>query len=156
MDISLETVDGGPRLRFERRYEHPLARVWSAITEADELRHWFPPGAELQISECEPPHLLAGSWYGDELQFELRADGDGVGCVLRFSHAFDDRGRAARDAAGWERCCSRLSALLAGAPMSEADSLRAWPEAHERYAELFGVDPELGRRTFAEHRARGS
>jgi hypothetical protein len=153
MDISLETVDGGPRLRFERRYEHPPARVWSAITEADELRHWFPPGEELQISECEPPHLLAGSWYGDELQFELLADGNG--CVLRFCHAFDDGLKAARDAAGWERCFARLGALLAGAPMSEADSLRAWPEAHERYAELFGVDPQLGRRTFAVHQARG-
>lgn len=35
--------------------------------------------------------------------------------------------------------------------MSETASLRAWPEAHERYAEAFGVDPELGRRAYADH-----
>jgi hypothetical protein len=25
------------------------------------------------------------------------------------------------------------------------------PELHERYAERFGLDPEVGRRAFAEH-----
>jgi hypothetical protein len=47
-----------------------------------------------------------------------------------------------------------LDALLAGEPMSEADSLDAWPETHERYAEQFGVDPELGRKAFAEYPRR--
>ena len=45
----------------------------------------------------------------------------------------------------------RFEALLAGAPMTEADSLAAWPEVHERYAERFDVDPEIGRRAYAEH-----
>ena len=145
-------LDAGPTLQLEHRYDHSVERVWKAITSADELRHWFPPGAELKVTECEPPHLLAGSWYGDQLRFELRPDGDG--CVLLFSHAFADRRKAARDAAGWDCCFARFSALLAGEPMSEADSLRAWPDTHERYAEQFGVDPELGRKTFAEHQAQ--
>jgi hypothetical protein len=38
--------------------------------------------------------------------------------------------------------------------MGEADSLHVWPEIHERYAEQFGVDPELGRKTFAEHQTQ--
>ena len=145
------TLEDGPALRFERRYAHPVERVWRAIADPEELRHWFPPGEDLRVTESDPPRLLAGSWYGDALRFELRADGDG--CVLVFSHAFGDgdRGRAARDAAGWDRCLARLEALLAGELMSEADSLQGWPAAHERYAERFGVDPELGRRAFAQH-----
>ena len=53
--------------------------------------------------------------------------------------------------AGWDRCFARFEALLAGGPMSEADSLKTWPEAHERYAREFGVDPALGREAFAGH-----
>jgi hypothetical protein len=149
MNGSLETVDNRAVLRFERHLDHPVERVWRAITDPDELRHWFPPGEGLEVTESEPPRLLAGSWYGDEVRFELRPDGDG--CVLVFSHAFADRAKAARDAAGWDRCFARFDALLAGEPMSEADSLQAWPEVHELYAERFGVDPELGRKAFAEH-----
>jgi len=35
--------------------------------------------------------------------------------------------------------------------MSEAASFADWPAVHERYAERFDVDPELGRRAYAEH-----
>jgi len=146
------TLEEGPKLRLERRYDHPVERVWRAITDPAELRHWFPPGEELEVTESERPRLLAGSWYGDTLRFEQRPDGDG--CVLNFSHAFAVRDKAARDAAGWDRCFARLDALLAGEQMSERDSLQAWPEIHERYAERFGVDPELGRKALAEHQAQ--
>jgi hypothetical protein len=149
MTAALENIDDRPSLRFERRYDHGVERVWRAITDPDELRHWFPPGEELEVTGSEPPRLLAGSWYGDELRFELRPDGDG--CVLVFTHAFDDRNNAARDAAGWDRCFVRLEALLRGEPMSEKESLEGWSEVHERYAAEFGVDPALGRQALAQH-----
>jgi hypothetical protein len=139
-------------IRLERRYQHSPERVWKAITDPDELQHWFPPNEPLQVTESDPPRLLCGTWYGDALRFELRPDGDG--CVLLFSHTFAERAKAARDAAGWDRCFARFDALLAGAPISETDSLAAWPETHERYAERFGVDPTLGRETYAEYQAR--
>ena len=119
MTDALENIDNRPTLRFERRYDHGVERVWRAITDPDELR------------------------------FELRPDGEG--CVLVFSHAFDDRNKAARDAAGWDRCFVRLDALLRGEPMSAKDSLEGWSEVHERYAAEFGVDPALGRQALAEH-----
>jgi uncharacterized protein YndB with AHSA1/START domain len=149
MTGALENIDNRPTLRFERRYRHGVERVWRAITDPDELRHWFPPGEELEVTESEPPRLLAGSWYGDELRFELRPDGEG--CVLVFTHAFDDRNKAARDAAGWDRCFVRLEALLRGEPMSEKESLEGWSDVHERYAAEFGVDPALGRQALMEH-----
>jgi len=153
MYAHLEAADDRLVLRLERRYEHPVERVWRAITDREELSHWFPPGEELEVIESDPPHLLAGSWYGDTLRFELRDDGEG--CVLVFSHEFSDRAKAARDAAGWESCFVRLEGLLAGEPLSEAKSLERWPEQHELYAERFGVDPELGRKAFAQHQSQG-
>jgi hypothetical protein len=148
----LETVDGLTVLRFERRLDHSVERVWRAITEPEELSNWFPAVRELQVTESDAPSLLVGAWFGDTLRFELRPDGQG--CVLVFTHAFSGREKAARDAAGWDSCFVRLDALLAGNPVSEADSLEAWPEAHERYAQRFGVDPVLGREAFAQHSAK--
>ena len=126
--------------------------MWRAITDPDELRHWFPPEEPMTVTESEPPRMLAGTWFGDPLRFELRPDGEG--CVLVFTHTFDDRDTAARTAAGWDSCFARMDALLAGEPIGYRDSLDGWSEVHERYAEEFGVDPELGRRAIAEHLAQ--
>jgi uncharacterized protein YndB with AHSA1/START domain len=143
------TLEDGPVLRLERRCDHSVDRVWRALTDPAELRQWFPSDAPLEVSEEVPPRLLVGTWFGDPLRFELRPDGDG--CILVFTHAFADRDTAARTAAGWDRCFARLEALLAGQPMGELESLEAWPMVHERYAETFGVDAEIGRRAYAEH-----
>ena len=35
--------------------------------------------------------------------------------------------------------------------MDERAALDAWTDVHERYAEQWDIDPELGRRAFAEH-----
>ena len=149
MTGTLESADNGYRLRFERRLDHSPERVWRAITEPDELAHWFPPGEELQVTESEPARLLAGTWYGDELRFELHPEGDA--CMLVFTHTFAEREKAARDAAGWDRVFVRFDALLRGEPMSEEQSLEGWSEVHERYAADLGVDPTLGRQALAEH-----
>ena len=149
MTGTLESADNGYRLRFERRYDHGAERVWRALTDPDELAHWFPPGEQLQVTQSEPPRLLAGTWYGDELRFELRPEGDA--CLLVFTHTFAEREKAARDAAGWDRVFVRFDALLRGEPMSEKESLEGWPEVHERYAADLGVDPELGRQALADH-----
>jgi uncharacterized protein YndB with AHSA1/START domain len=161
-DASLETAGDRYQLRFERRLNHSVERVWRALTEPEELRQWFPvvpdemaeelgvaPGGTFEATESEPPRLLAGTWYDEELRFELRPEGDV--CVLVFIYTFSDREIAARDAAGWDRCFARLEALLAGEPISEAESLEGWPEIHERYASRFGVDPEVGRKAHAAH-----
>ena len=111
-------------LRLERSFGHAVERVWRALTEPDELAHWFPSDEPLEVSESDPPAVLAGTWFGDELRFELRPEGDG--CMLVFTHAFADRDTAARTAAGWDRCFARLEALFAGHPLGEAESLEDW------------------------------
>jgi uncharacterized protein YndB with AHSA1/START domain len=42
----LVDVDGRPALRFERRYLHPVERVWRAITDPEEMAQWFPSNVE--------------------------------------------------------------------------------------------------------------
>lgn len=39
-------VDGGPALRFERRYPQNIERVWKAVTDKDEMAQWFPSNVE--------------------------------------------------------------------------------------------------------------
>jgi uncharacterized protein YndB with AHSA1/START domain len=144
------TLEDGPCLRLERRYRHPVERVWRAI--ADEQGAWFPGEDQpLTVLRSEPPRLLEGTWYGDTLRFELTHEPDG--CRLVFTHAFADRTLAARTGAGWHRCFARVDALLAGHPMDDAAALDAWPDVHERYAAAWGVDREIGRRAFADHPA---
>ena len=43
---TLVHIEGRPALRFERRYPHPLPRVWRAVTEPAELAAWFPSAVE--------------------------------------------------------------------------------------------------------------
>ncbi len=162
MNGSLETVDGRPALRFERRLDHSVERVWRAITEPAELARWFVAAVEWtpelgeafeamdqpgEITELEPPRLIAYTWGGELFRFELRPDG--AGCLLTFSHVFDDRALGAQHATGWELHFDRLAAFLAGGALSEDDAMRGFPALHEHYAERFGLDPGVGRRTFA-------
>ncbi len=158
---TLETVDGRPALRFERRLNHPVERVWRAVTEPGELACWFLTAVEWtpekgetfeaegemgEIIELDPPNLITYVWGGERLRFELEPVAGG--CLLVFEHVFDDRALGAQHAAGWDRYLDRLVAHVAGKPLPAAGS-GAEAELHERYAARFGLDPEVGRRTIA-------
>ena len=41
MDGSLETIDGRAALRFVRRLDHSVERVWRAVSDPAELERWF-------------------------------------------------------------------------------------------------------------------
>ena len=43
---TLVHIDGRPALRFQRRYAHPVDRVWRAVTEPAEMASWFPSNVE--------------------------------------------------------------------------------------------------------------
>ena len=38
---TLETIDGRPALRFERRLPHSVERVWRAVSDPNEMSRWF-------------------------------------------------------------------------------------------------------------------
>ena len=152
----LETVDGRPALRFERHLDHSVERVWRAVTEPAELARWFvsavnwkPEAGEVfeahgqsgKIIELEAPRVIAYTWGRELFRFDLRSEADG--CVLLFIHVFDDRALAAQHAAGWERYLKRLDRHLRGGHLSEQEAHREVAELRQRYAERFGLDPEV-------------
>lgn len=150
------TDDPRPAVRLERRYPHPVEKVWRAVSEPEHLSRWFPmpveidlrPGGELRfgalghvpdatgtVQLVEAPHRLAFTWGTDLLSVELRPDGDGTTLVL--THSFDDYYGAASFAAGWGACLVGLRHLLADEPLPAPDRVIA---RHEELVHEFGLD----------------
>ena len=153
MHGTYETIDGRPAVRFERRLAHPVEKVWRAVTEPDELAHWFPatvtvdlqPGGAMSfdfgggmtmegaVTELDPPRTFAFRWGAEHLRFELEPDGDG--CRLTFTHVLDEADTAARNAAGWHVCLDRLAQRLAGEETAAPGSgpTEEWRAHYEEY-----------------------
>lgn len=149
-------------LEYRRRFEHPPARVWRALTEPAELATWFPTtidgeraaGAALtfrfehvelepmhgEMLTFEPPSLLAFTWGGDLLRFALEPDVDGT--AMTFSVTFDELGKATRDGAGWHQSLEGLGCALAGEQGRDDDPGR-WRELRDAYAERFGPEASV-------------
>lgn len=158
MNETLRTIDGRHVLRIERRLAHPPRKVWRALTESTHLRAWFPAdivglelvvGAPLRfvfregeaepsagvVTEVDPPRVLAYRWEGELLRWELQPDG--AGCLLLFTHTFDDRPAAASFASGWKTCLDALERELDGRP-GEAPPFD--DTVHEGYVARFGLN----------------
>jgi uncharacterized protein YndB with AHSA1/START domain len=165
---TLHAVDGRQVLRFERRLAHPVEKVWRAISEPSDLRRWFPAdlvvkgafeaGADIEfvfregewetlggrIVELDPPRVFAYIWDADLLRFELRPDGRHT--ILTFTYTFDDRARAAGDAAGWEACLEALERVALGGAL--ADGVQPeWAAMQDAYTERFGLANGAAERT---------
>jgi uncharacterized protein YndB with AHSA1/START domain len=154
------TLDGRPTVRVERRYPHPVEKVWRAVTTPEHLGRWFPSPVELELRSggamrfsafegdegatgtveiVEPPRRLVFTWGADRLVFELTPDGDGTRFAL--THSFDDRPGAASFATGWDQCLAGLRSVLAGEALPPADRGIA---RHEELVHEFGLDrPEV-------------
>jgi uncharacterized protein YndB with AHSA1/START domain len=66
-DGTLEEIDDRYVLRFERRFAHPVERVWDALTTPDGLTKWFgaseielelAEGGRFEVRTTEPPELV--------------------------------------------------------------------------------------------------
>jgi uncharacterized protein YndB with AHSA1/START domain len=152
-----QTAEGRWRLRFTRELRQPPETVWRALTEPEELAHWFPttiegertagaplrfahrnadlPAFEGEMLAFEPPSLMELRWGEDVLRLELRPHAGGTLLVLL--DTLDQRGKGARDAAGWHVCLERLAARLHG---DDAAPPGAWRDLQARYAERFGPE----------------
>jgi uncharacterized protein YndB with AHSA1/START domain len=150
--------DGRWQLRFTRTVDHPPSKVWRAITEPEHLAAWFPttiegeraagaplrfsfPGGEAEPFDGEmlafdPPAALELRWGTDIVRIELRPDGDGT--ELTLLDTLDERGKAARDGAGWHTCLDALEADLRGDPDARSALHTGWSAVHPDYVERFG------------------
>jgi uncharacterized protein YndB with AHSA1/START domain len=160
VDVALgDLAKAGDRwqLRFERVLQHPVGRVWKALTEPEELRRWFPDtvavdewkvGAKMTFKDAnaqiqpfdgevlayDPPWLLEFRWGTDVIRFEVAPRGEGS--VLTLVDTIDELGKAARDGAGWHVCLNALERALDGAPGPAGD----WLTLRDEYAEKFGPE----------------
>lgn len=157
-DTSLHADGDRTAIRIERRLGHPPEKVWRALTEPSHLNQWFPfdvepelvvggtvrfaekgegPASTGKITELDPPKVIAYTWEGDHLRWEVRpADG---GSLLLLTHTVADRYGSASFAAGWHACIDGLLDVLAGRPVARPD--RAAMDAnHERFVGELGLD----------------
>ena len=145
----------GPRpvIRFERHLPHSIETLWTALTDADEMRSWFPTRIEIDewkngatlthhfdehdidplpgtVIEWQPPRRVRFTWAEDEITFELTAAPDGTVFVLTEELS---AANAARNAAGWESCLDRLQF---------GREMESWTTRFNRYVADF--EPVLG------------
>ena len=160
-DGQLAHIGGRLQLQFTRQLHHPPEKVWRALTEPEHLAAWFPtqiygqraagaalrfvfpngeaPTLDGEMLSYEPPTVLEFRWGNDEtLRFELQADAGG-GTRLTFLNTFDELGKAARDAAGWDICLDVLAYHLDDqqAPWTTGEH---WPQVNAKYVERFGPE----------------
>jgi uncharacterized protein YndB with AHSA1/START domain len=151
--------DGSWQLRFTRTLRHPQSKVWRAITEPEQLASWFPttiegeraagaslrfsfPGGEAPPMEgemlaYEPESAIELCWGPDIVRIELRPVADGT--ELTLLDTLQERGKAARDGAGWHVCLDALEAALSGDEAAR-EQMGAWKDVHPTYVETFGPE----------------
>lgn len=130
-------------LRFVRQLGHPPERVWRALTESSDLRHWMPTdivgerraGASLElpfwspfvakhgiptpslpgeITVWEPPRVFEWMWDTDRLRWEIEPTPSGT--QLTFTTWVSAKaGPVHRTAAGYHSCLDVLEEHLADA-----------------------------------------
>jgi uncharacterized protein YndB with AHSA1/START domain len=153
-----------------RELRHPPEKVWRALTEPAHLREWAPFDAdgslgtvgakvklttvgapaphvtETTVTRADAPRLLEYTWGGNQMRWELDAEGGGTRLTLWTSI---NRRFIAMGAAGWHICFDVLDHLLSGTPIGRA----VGPEARKfsgfqrligEYAKLFRVEAPDG------------
>jgi hypothetical protein len=89
------------------------------------------------VTAFDPPHTFEFRWGPDLIRFELRPS-DG-GTILTLLDTLDERGKAARDGAGWHTCLDALQAALDDDPDAR-QAMRTWSAVHPGYVERFGPE----------------
>jgi uncharacterized protein YndB with AHSA1/START domain len=165
-----ELSDGRHVLRFERRFAHPVERVWNALTRPEQITEWFSEGnvkldlvegGRYDIDVTGPPELVdaivevAGAEHLSTRDTVLRIDP-----MTRFEHTF---GGSADSVVRWDLrpdgdgCRLTLTHTLVPGPEmgGDARALAGWHTCLERMGQsLDGTPVRWGRARWEEHRAR--
>ena len=132
-------------VRFERILDHPIQKVWEAITRPEQLAEWLgetnielKEGGEVKvttkggvmggkITQCEEGSLLEYTWWkGSIVRYELLMEGEGR-CRLIFTHSLLSASQTMGAATGWHYHMDALTIVLDGKKIPQ------WPiEAWEK------------------------
>jgi uncharacterized protein YndB with AHSA1/START domain len=152
LDATVEQIGQLYVLRFERNLNHPVEKVWAAITEPEQLVQWLAaaeidprPGGRFvlnfentrdhmpgRVIKWDPPNLFEHT-FGDEangvVRWELIPNGDG--CLLKLSHTVYSSAEMANFLSGWHTHLDLLSDLVDGRPRPW--SWDEWRAHRDRY-----------------------
>ena len=133
--VSTHSSEGHTTLVFERESKHSPEKVWTALTEPEQVDKWAPYGpsrnlAELgsvtlkmndgstpeeyaaEVKQVIPNQLLEYSWGDSLLSWELAANDTGTTVTLR--HTVGNPEWITPAAAGWHICLDIAELLLDG------------------------------------------
>lgn len=132
-------------VHFERILEHPVSRVWAALTEPEHLAHWLAPaviqggkGGSItlqltggvmggKITEWKENALLEYAWYnGSTVRWELLTEGEDR-TRLVFSHCHVVEWQFIDAAKGWHYHLDLLALELDGQKMPD-NPVAMWDE----------------------------
>lgn len=146
---------------LRRELRHPPARVWQALTDPEQLKHWAPFNADgdlgmagnvvqlstvgtthataSRVKRAEYPHLLEFDWGGSDVRWELEDFNGGTRLTL---WASINKQYIAMGAAGWHVCLDVLIRLVDGDPVGrlvgpELMKDERWQTRHAEYSKLF-------------------
>jgi uncharacterized protein YndB with AHSA1/START domain len=144
---------------FDRHSKHAPARLWTAITRAEEVSAWMDYPAEIDlrvggewyvdfsrtgdgalsgiIVRVEPERVLTYAWGLSVCEWTITPAGEG--CDYTFVHtglAFRDIEDEEGLAAGWHEFFDRLDLHLDGTSISEPEQKARWNALKPAYKEL--------------------
>ena len=140
-------------VRFERRIEHPIEKVWEAIATPDGIKGWLgaavldlSEGGDVRlqfdktvgnvvtghVTEVDPPRVLEYTFGQADsiLRWELEPAGDAT--LLTLTHTLPTDEHRAKTAAGWHTLLDMIPEALAG--NDPQWSQERWDEVHQQYA----------------------
>lgn len=131
MIATLNQVENGYTVTFERHLSHSVERVWAMLTENEKLKEWFSElridelregglikfdmqdgtFEEMEILELKMNSILEFTWDKDIVRFELYPASKG--CRLVFIEQISNiTDHTPKDLAGWHVCLDIIQALL--------------------------------------------
>lgn len=154
-DRGTMTVEGdAATIEFTRRFAATPQRVWSALTDAEELGLWLSEGSTFgdaaggelthdfgeggvvtgTIKEWDPPSLLSYTWVfpdGAESLLSLELSPDGDGTVVQLTHTRVPTQVAMGYTPGWHAFLDRIDAHVTG------EDIPSWDERIEVVGPLY-------------------
>ena len=161
-DVEYHIEGDRAKLVFSLDLHHPPEKVWSALTDPEQLREWAPFTPDRNLAELGPamitdldnaqempvkvlqsipPTLLEYSIEEDLLSWELSPIDAGTRLTLR--HTVESPDWVLKVAAGWHMCLVVAEKLLDGRPIGPVSRAKVkelgWLELHDAYGGKLGI-----------------